>query len=80
MPLLLSRPLGGWILGLGPNFLFPTATNDTFGREQFGIGPSGILGYKTKKYTLGVFPQYYFKVGSVSDQAGKPDANFMVGK
>jgi hypothetical protein len=77
LPLMLSRPLGGWILGLGPTFLFPTATNDTFGREQFGIGPAGVVGYKTKKLSLGVFPQYYFKVGSIGNQADKPDANFM---
>jgi hypothetical protein len=37
--------------------LFPTATKNAFGRDQFGIGPAGILGYKTKQWTVGVFPQ-----------------------
>jgi hypothetical protein len=71
--------MGGknWLLGLGPTFLFPTATNDALGREQFGIGPAGVLGYKTKQFTLGVFPQYFFKIGSIDNQANKPDASFM---
>jgi len=77
MPLPVVPPMGkNWMLGLGPTFLFPTATNDALGREQFGIGPSGILGYKTKQFTVGVFPQYFFKVGSIDNQAGKPDASF----
>ena len=77
LPLPVVPPMGkNWMLGLGPTFLFPTATNDALGREQFGIGPSGILGYKTKQFTVGVFPQYFFKVGSIDNQAGKPDASF----
>ena len=80
LPLVLASPAEmvgkNWLLGLGPTFLFPTATNDALGREQFGIGPAGVLGYKTKQFTVGVFPQYFFKVGSIDNQAGKPDASF----
>jgi hypothetical protein len=77
LPLPVSRSAGNWLLGLGPTFLFPTATNDALGREQFGIGPAGIFGYKTKQFTVGVFPQYFFKIGSIDNQANKPDASFM---
>jgi hypothetical protein len=76
LPLPVVPPTGNWLLGLGPTFLFPTATEDAFGREQFGIGPAGILGYKNQHFTLGVFPQYFFKVGSIGNQADKPDASF----
>ena len=76
IPTLLSPPVGNWIAGLGPTWLFPTATKDAFGREQFGVGPAAILGYKTKKLVIGVFPQHFFKIGSVGDQADKPDASF----
>jgi len=76
-PMLVTPPAGNWMLGLGPTWLLPTATKDSLGREQFGVGPTGILGYKTKKITVGVFPQYFFKIGSVGDQADKPDASFM---
>ena len=76
LPLPLVPPTGNWLLGLGPTFLFPTATKDALGREQFGIGPAAIIGWKNKHTTLGVFPQYFFKIGSIGDQADKPDASF----
>jgi hypothetical protein len=78
LPLPLAPPprmSGHWILGLGPTFLLPTATKDAFGSEQFGIGPAAVIGYKTKKFTLGIFPQYYFKIGSIGDQADKPNVS-----
>ena len=77
MPTMLAPPSGNWILGLGPTWLFPTATSDDFGKEQFGIGPAGLFGYKTKDFTIGVQPSYWFKVGKVGNQAGKPDASYM---
>ena len=77
LPLPVAPPLGNWIVGLGPAFLFPTATKNALGREQFGIGPTAIIGYKNEHVLAGIFPQYWFKVGSVGDQAGgKPDASF----
>ena len=78
LPMPITAPAGNWLVGLGPAFLFPTATQNDLGREQFGIGPTAILGYKTKDWIAGVFPQYFFKVGSVGNQAGgKPNASFM---
>ena len=47
---------------------------DAFGRQQFATGPTGIIGYKTKKWIGGVFPQYYWGIGSRGDQGSKPDA------
>ena len=77
LPLPLIPPLGHWMVGVGPTFLMPTATKNAFGRGQFGIGPTAIIGYKNKHVLTGIFPQYFFKVGSVGDQAGgKPDASF----
>ena len=76
LPLLVNRPAGNWILGLGPTFLFPTATNDALGREQFGLGPAGVFGWKNKHTTVGIFPQYFFKIGSIDNQANKPNASF----
>ena len=39
---------GNWILGAGPVALFPTATDDALGSDQFGLGPAVVLGYKTQ--------------------------------
>jgi len=77
LPMPISPPAGNWILGLGPTFLFPTATRDELGKDQFAIGPTGIFGHKTKDYTLGVFPQYYWKVGSTGGQGGRRAINQM---
>jgi hypothetical protein len=53
-----------WILGAGPTLLFPTATNDAFGRQQWGVGPAVVVGHYSEKVTMGVFPQYFFGTGS----------------
>ena len=33
-------PVGGWILGAGPVFLLPTATDELLGVDQWGAGPT----------------------------------------
>jgi len=77
LPLLVAPPTGKWLVGLGPGVLFPTSTQDDLGRQQWGMGVSGLLGLKTGKLTVGVFPQYYWGIGSRGDQGDKPDASFM---
>jgi hypothetical protein len=80
LPLPLIPPpsiTGHWILGLGPTFTLPTSTIDAFGRQQWAVGPTGIFGYKTKKIVAGVFPQYFWGIGSRGDQKDKPDASYM---
>ncbi len=77
LPLPVTMPAGNWLLGLGPNFLIPSSSQDAFGRQQWAVGPTGILGYKTKKWVAGVFPQYFFGIGSRGDQGSTPDASFM---
>ena len=34
-----KEPSNGWILGVGPVFLLPTATDPTLGGEKWGAGP-----------------------------------------
>ncbi len=57
LPMIVSPPAKNWILGLGPCWLLPTATDDAFGRQQWGVGPSAVFGYKTKDWTAVVLPQ-----------------------
>jgi len=78
LPMLLAPPTGDWLLGAGPTWLFPTSTREDLGREQWGVGPSAVVGYKTKKVTLGVFPQYYFGFASRGDHDSHGhDASFL---
>jgi hypothetical protein len=74
IPTLIAPPTGKLIFGLGPDWLFPTATRTEFGRQQWGVGPAGVFGYATKEFTAVVLPQYYFGIGGWGD---KPDANYM---
>ncbi len=74
LPTLIAPPTGKLIFGLGPDWLFPTATRTEFGRQQWGVGPSGVLGYVTKEFTAVVLPQYYFGLGGWGN---KPNANYM---
>jgi hypothetical protein len=71
LPLPVSPALDNWIVGLGPTFSIPTATNRALGRQQFSMGPTGIVGYKTKDYVVGVFPQYFFKIADRGDQRNR---------
>jgi hypothetical protein len=73
--MMVSPPAGNWILGLGPTWLFPTATRSVFGRQQWGVGPAGVLGYKTKEWIAFVFPQYFFGIGGWNND--KPDASYL---
>jgi hypothetical protein len=77
LPLLLAVPekySGHWILGGGPVGLFPSATNEDLGSDQWALGPAVVLGYKTKKWTAILFPNYFWKIGE-SGQGDKLDVN-----
>jgi hypothetical protein len=68
LPLVISPVLGNWIVALGPTFLFPTSTKTDLGKQQWGMGPSGVFGHKTKDTVVGIFPQYFWKLGDRGDQ------------
>jgi hypothetical protein len=76
LPMLVSPPTGNWLLGLGPTFLLPTATQSDFGQEQWGAGPALVVGYKTKDWIGGVFPQYTWGIGGWNGN-DKPDASYL---
>jgi hypothetical protein len=77
LPVMLNPPAGNWILALGPTFLFPSATETAFGRQQWGLGPAGVLGYATKKWIAFVFPQYWWGIGGAGQDKNTPDASFL---
>ena len=63
-----ERVFGSWIFGAGPVFEFPSATNTKLGANQYSVGPAVAFGYKTKKWTAFLYPNYFFGVGSQSDR------------
>ena len=65
---------GNWVLGAGPTFIFPTATSRFTGQGKWQAGPSVVVGYLTKRFFLGVFPQQWWSIGG---EHGRPDTNQM---
>ncbi len=59
---------GPWLLGAGPSFIFPTASNSRLGQNKWQLGPAGVFGYLGDKWLGGVFPQQWFSVGGPGSQ------------
>lgn len=66
LPMMVSPPTGKLLMGVGPTWMFPSASRSAFGQDQWGVGPAFIVGYSTKKLVAGVFPQYTFGIGTPS--------------
>lgn len=75
LPMMVSPPSGNWLLGLGATWLFPSASRKEFGQQQWGVGPAAVLGYQTKEWVAGVFPQYTWGIGGWNND--KPDASYL---
>ena len=65
---------GNWVLGTGPTAIFPTATSHFTGQGKWQLGPTVVVGYLTKQYFIGVFPQQWWSIGG---QHSRPDTNQM---
>jgi hypothetical protein len=49
-----KQPVGGWILGAGPVFLYPSATDSLLGSEKWGAGPTGLILKQNGGWTYGL--------------------------
>jgi len=75
---------GNWLLAVGPTFIFPSAGSKFTGQGKYQIGPAGVLGYLTKQYIVGVFPQQWWSVSgggepAVSQMNLQPFASLFLG-
>ncbi|HEY0796303.1 MAG TPA: hypothetical protein VGD64_11025 [Acidisarcina sp.] len=59
------RPLlkGRLTLAAGPTFIFPTATDNLLGQQNWQAGPDVGVVVSGKRYLAFVFPQQWFKIG-----------------
>ncbi len=77
LPLALPKSMTGrWLIALGPDFSFPTATNDNFGKQQWTAGVTGVFGYMAENWMAGVYPQYYWGFADQGRDDDKSEANF----
>ncbi len=68
------RLTGKWLLGIGPTFIFPTASSDYTGQGKWQAGPAAVVGYLSEKWILGVFAQNWT---SFAGDSNRPDVNQM---
>ena len=53
-----KEPVGGWIVGAGPVFLWPTATDSALGGGKWGAGPTAVVLQQNKGWTYGVLANH----------------------
>ena len=66
--------VGNWLLGLGPTFIFPTASSDYTGQGKWQVGPAALVGYLSKKWILGALVQNWTSFGG---SGNRPNTNQM---
>lgn len=59
----------GIILGFGPAFLVPTATDKLLGTEKFGVGPSLLIMHQGKGLSVGFIANQIWSVAGNEDRA-----------
>ncbi|MFD0981628.1 transporter [Tropicimonas aquimaris] len=63
-----KQPVNGWILGAGPVFLLPTATDDALGSDQFGIGPTAVALRQSNGWTVGALVNHIWGFDAPDDR------------
>jgi len=64
-----SPTAGGWIWGVGPVELLPTATDNALGSEKWGIGPTAVVLKQQGGWTVGFLGNHIWSVAGDSDRA-----------
>jgi hypothetical protein len=72
-----SKPVNGWLWGLGPVVQVPTASNGTLGSNVWGAGPTGVLVYMNGPWVAGVLVNNVWSLGGVSAAVGTKYDNFL---
>jgi hypothetical protein len=76
----------GWIWGVGPVFLLPTATDDLLGGKKWGAGPSAVALKQSGPWTYGVLTNHIQSFvgensrGDVSITLLQPFVTYALGK
>lgn len=60
---------GGWIWGVGPVELIPSATDELVGGEKWGVGPTGVVLRQAGPWTVGLLANHIWSVGGHDDRA-----------
>ena len=64
-----KQPLKGWIIGVGPVLLYPSATNSTLGGGKWGAGPTVVALRQDSGWTYGVLLNHVWSFAGNDDRA-----------
>jgi hypothetical protein len=83
LTLLGPNTLDGFIWGIGPTFIFPTASEDVLGQEKWQAGPAALWarlgnqsgGWGIEHFNLGFLAQQWWSYGGDSDRDSTSQAD-----
>jgi hypothetical protein len=64
-----QKPTNGWIWGVGPAFLWPTATDTALGSEKWGAGPTAVLLQQNSGWTYGILANHIWSYAGSGDRS-----------
>lgn len=70
-------PVSGWIIGFGPVFLLPTATQDAFAGKQFGAGPTAVALRQVGGWTYGALANHIWGLTDPEGDRDKVNGTFL---
>ena len=53
---------GVFLWGVGATAMFPTASENVLGTGKYSLGPTGVVGYLGREWTMAIFPQHWWSV------------------
>jgi hypothetical protein len=66
------QPLAGWIVGAGPVFLYPSASDPVLGSEKWGAGPTAVVLRQEHGFTYGILANH---IWSFAGRDSRDDVN-----
>ena len=63
-----SKPVGGYILGAGPVFRYPSATDKALGGEKWGAGPTALVFRQEGPWTYGMLVNHLWSFAGSSSR------------
>jgi hypothetical protein len=66
---------GGWLLGLGPSWIFPSAGSNWTGSGRWQLGPAALAGYLSDKWILGALLQNWWSFAGPDSRASVRSMN-----
>jgi hypothetical protein len=70
-----AKLTSGAIWGVGPTFIFPTATNDALGAGKYQAGPAAVGVYLGKEWVFGSTVQQWWSYAGDGDRESTSQAN-----